>query len=192
MYIITNKVNTYNLLSYSHEASADSSLFNEGLPIENSDINLKYTIRSAASLNKLKKQHLISTTGPELVSHKLKKILQTIAPNELEFYETTILFKDTKIEGFSAINILNLLPCCNMEESEYEVTNFDQNNPIYMFLYTKLKNIAPNNVNIFRCSEQPTLIIVNEKIKKACQREGIEGIAFYKSIDLTYGDRTSE
>lgn len=184
------KDNTFNMLSYSHETSSDYSLFSEGFSLKGLDINLEYKAKSVASLKKIKKQNLILSTGPELVSQPLRKILEELAPTEVEFFDAKISFGDITLHDYSAINILHKRPCCNMEKSEYEITNFDPSSPAYMFLYTVLKDSVPENLNIARCSEQPTLIIINNKLKEHCLDKKLKNISFCSEIDITHKDRS--
>lgn len=68
-----------------------------------------------------------------------------------------------------------------MEKSEYEITNFDPNEPSYMFLYTVLLAQIPNNFEIIQSSERPTTIVVSDDLK-----------AFLKdknSMTLCYADQ---
>lgn len=190
LYALLPKDNTFNMLSYSHETSSDYSLFNEGVSLKNLDLKLEYKAGSAASLKKIKKQNIILSTGPELVSQQLREILETLAPKEIEFFDAKISLGDITLHQYSAINILHKRPCCNMDRSEYETTNFDPNSPTYMFFYTVLKNALAENLNIARCTEQPTLIIINNKLKEYILDKKLKNISFCKEIDITYKDRS--
>ncbi|MNO00784.1 hypothetical protein D3C81_2207470 [compost metagenome] len=53
-----------------------------------------------------------------------------------------------------------------MQKSEYEVMNFDPKDPRHMFLYTIFLDERPNNLNIIRWREQPTSIVINDKLKR--------------------------
>lgn len=190
LHALLPKDNTFNMLSYSHETSSDHSLFNEGISLKNIDLKLEYKASSAASLKKIKKQNLLLSSGPELVSQQLREILENLAPTEVEFFDAKVSFGDITLHEYSAINILQKRPCCNMDKSEYEITNFDPNSPIYMFFYTVLKDTLPKNINIARCTEQPTLIIINNKLKEHCIDKKLKNISFCKEIDITYKDRS--
>ncbi|WP_202983977.1 imm11 family protein [Gilliamella sp. ESL0232] len=189
-YIISIEENTYNMLDYLHDISMDFSLFNEGISLKGLDCTLKYKAKNKSCFNKLKKCHMLSTTGPELVSLELRAILESVVPTEVEFFNAEIIYGNEIFDGFSVINPIIKIDCCDMNKSEYQLTNFDPNNPAYMFLYTVILDDIPDGYNIVRCKEQPNLIVINNKVKSAILSAGLQGIKFCKEIDLTYKDRT--
>lgn len=190
-YVISIDDNTYNMVDYLHDLSADFSLFSEGVSLRGLNLNLIYKAKNKSSFNKLKNLHVISTTGPELVSRELRSVLEVIAPTDVEFFDAKIIYKDEQLDGFSAINPIIKENCCDMVNSEYQLTNFDPNNPIYMFLYTVLLDEIPYDLNIVRCGEQPNFIVVSDKVKTAIFNAGLKGVRFCKSLDMTYNNRTS-
>ena len=97
-----------------------------------------------------------------------------------------------KIDGFYAINVLHLIKCIDLENSEFRLMNFDRDNPDYMFYYMKLrKNLFDNNkADIVRCEEMHRSIVVSEKIKAALFAAGLKGLQFSDSIDMTPKERT--
>ncbi|ENZ4286714.1 DUF1629 domain-containing protein [Citrobacter farmeri] len=189
-YILSVEHNTFNMISYLHDISVDYSLFNEGISLKALSGKLVYKVKNKSGLNKLKKCHIISTTGPDLVSNDLKEVLTSVAPNEVEFFNAEIFFENKKIEGFSVINPTVRVDCCNMEKSEYKITNFDPKNPTYMFSYTVLLEEIPHNLNVVRCNERHGLIVVSERIKQECINAKLKGLQFCKSIDMTYNNRS--
>ncbi len=178
------------MLDYIHDKSMDSSLFNEGISLKGIDGDLIYKAKSKASFNKIKKLHILQNTGPELVSRDLRNIIESSVPAEVEFFDAEIIYENERLDGFSVINPVVKINCCDMEKSEYQLTNFDPNNPTYMFLYTELLNEIPGDFHIVRCAEQPASIVVNDKIKLAILNSGLKGIRFCKAIDMTYKERT--
>src|SRR5258708_21742697 len=77
-----------------------------------------------------------------------------------------------------------------MEKSEYRQTNFDPNDPKYMFFYTVFLEQTDPEAQVARCTEQSTLLIVGEKIKNACSENKLAGLVFYRAHDMTYNNRT--
>jgi len=190
-YVISIDKNTYNMVDYLHGASTDYTLFNEGISLQGLNLNLIYQVKNKSSFNKLKKLHMISTTGPELVSRELRSVLECIAPTDVEFFDAKVIYEDEQLDGFSAINPIIKENCCNMDISEYQLTNFDPSNPTYMFLYTVLSDVIPYDLNVVRCGEQPNFIVVSDKVKMAIFNAGLKGVKFCKSLDMTYKNRTS-
>ncbi len=95
-YILSVEHNTFNMISYLHDISVDYSLFNEGISLKALSGKLVYKVKNKSGLNKLKKCHIISTTGPDLVSNDLKEVLTSVAPNEVEFFNAEIFFENKK------------------------------------------------------------------------------------------------
>lgn len=189
-YIISVEENTYNMVDYLHDISTDFSLFNEGISLSGLDCILKYKAKNKSSFNKIKNCHMLSTTGPDLVSQQLRNILEIEIPTEVEFFDAEIIYENEILGGFSVINPIVKIDCCDMDKSEYELTNFVLSHPTYMFLYTVVLDDMPDGANIVRCNEQPNLIVISDKVKSAILNAGLKGIKFFRSLDLTYGNRT--
>ncbi|ELY2738786.1 hypothetical protein SMX71_001476 [Cronobacter dublinensis] len=189
-YIISVEENTYNMVDYLHDISTDFSLFNEGISLDGLDCTLKYKAKNKTSFNKIKNCHMLSTTGPDLVSRQLRTVLESEIPTEVEFFDAEIMYGNEILDGFSVINPIVKIDCCDMDKSEYELTNFDPNHPTYMFLYTVILDEISGGYNIVRCNEQPNLIVISGKVKSAILNSGLKGIKFCRAIDLTYGNRT--
>lgn len=157
------------MLDYLHDISANFSLFNEGISLEGLDFTLKYQAKNKSSFKTIEKFHLLSTTGPDLVSRDLRVVLEQTVPTEVEFFDAEICYENEILSGFSVINSIKKIDCCDMDKSEYELTNFDPHNPVYMFLYTVILDNIPDGFNIVRCNEQSNLIVISEN--KICDFE---------------------
>lgn len=189
-YLLTTVENSYGLLNYDHDASEDYLLFRAGIRLEGLKPVLLYQVKSRAALKRLRKHHIVSSTGPDLVSRELKTALEALAPSDVEFFDATVVCGGDVVDGYSAINIPNLVNCCDMAASEYELTNFDPVNPTYMFLYTVIKEESPDDFDVVGCHERPNSIIVSSRTKDLLMKSGLSGLAFYKALDLTPQDRT--
>lgn len=94
-YIISSITNTFNLLEYCHNTSVDYTLFREGISLKGNCFQINYKAKNKASLNKIKKNHILFTTGIELVSSELREVLEKIAPTEVEFFDANIFLEIT-------------------------------------------------------------------------------------------------
>ncbi|EPC7690630.1 imm11 family protein [Providencia stuartii] len=190
-YIISSITNTFNLLEYCHNTSVDYTLFREGISLKGNCFQINYKAKNKASLNKIKKNHILFTTGIELVSSELREVLEKIAPTEVEFFDANIFFGNYVLHSYSAINVLTKINCFDMEKSEFTLTNFAPHNPQYAFLYTVLLDEIPYSFDIVRSEETPNTIVVSDKLKIAIINAGLKNIEFCKSIDLTPKNRSS-
>ncbi|CTU18718.1 imm11 family protein [Escherichia coli] len=177
-------------MHYDHKTSIDYTVFNEGVSITGIDINIKYTSNNKNDLKRLEKCNIIETTGPTLINNKIRHVFEKYASNAVEFFDVDINDDIDLSRKFCAINLLWVLPCCDMEKSEFTLSNFDLANPNYMFMYKVLKNDINREVDIFRCKEQHTEIVVSEGVKQACMDAGIKGLRFCTAIDLTPKNRS--
>lgn len=190
VYILSNERSSYDLVTYDHENSLDYRLFFDAMPLGRIDGPLSYVLNRKADLPRIKQFHLIRSTGPDLVSNQLRAIIEQAAPLEAEFFDVRIRYKDELIEGFSCINPLDKVSCVNMERSEYKRTSFDPLRPGYTFYYTVLLPELASRAQIVRCAEQPTLIVVGEKIKAACVAAKLKRVTFCRTVDLTPHNRS--
>ncbi|BDR57631.1 hypothetical protein [Xylocopilactobacillus apicola] len=106
------------MLDYLHDISADFSLFSEGISLEGLDFTLKYQAKNKSSFKKIKKCHLLFTTGPDLVSRDLRVVLEQTVPTEVEFFDAEICYENEILSGFSVINPIKKIDCCDMDKSE--------------------------------------------------------------------------
>lgn len=188
-YILSTQNNNYDIVIYDHAISADYRLFKEALSLQDSPLSLFYTVKKKEDLKKIKKFHWLSSTGPDLVSNEFRKVITEVAGNEVEFFDVTIMFGEEKIEGFSAINFKYIVPCLDMDKSEFKPTNFDPSDPTYRF-YFMVVNSENLDVNIALCKEMKASIVVSEQLKQSCFKAGLKGLKFCNAIDMTYQERT--
>lgn len=181
---------THGIVSYDHAKSVDYSIFLEGVSLKGISSPLLFHVKKESDIKKLLKLHFIRSTGPDLVSQSLREVFEAVAPLDVEFLDVSIKFGDQEIKGFSCMNSIWKLPCIDMEASEYELANFDPNNPEYTFQYTVLRNQTEPPVQVARCAEQPRKLIVGDAIKDACKSKKLTGLDFCRAEDMTYKDRT--
>lgn len=191
-YILNSVKNTHSLVEYENDISTDYKEFLKGQFFYEKELPLFYTVQKKSDLNKVKKAILLESSGPELISKALKEVLESIT-KDIQFFDVELYCENEKIQNFYAINIPHKISCVNLKESEYRLTNFDPNNPNYMFYYMKLNDdifTDENNFNIVRCKEMSRTIVVSEKIKIALFDANMKGLQFSDSIDITPQERT--
>lgn len=190
-YILTTTKNTYGWVEYDNDISLDYKEFLKGERLLYKDLPLFYNIPKSSNLKKIRSAVLLESTGPELVCRQFKEILETQV-RDIQFFDVDLFCGNEKIDGFYAINVLHLIKCIDLENSEFRLMNFDRDNPDYMFYYMKLrKNLFDNNkADIVRCEEMHRSIVVSEKIKAVLFAAGLKGLQFSDSIDMTPKERT--
>ena len=190
IYILSTSTNTHGMVAYDHKLSAPYDLFFEGTSLAGMALDLRYAVKKKSDVDKLAKAHLVQSTGPDLVSDALRAVIERVAPAQAEFFDVRLSFKDSAIPGFSAMNLTHKVSCVDLEKSECDVTNFDPHDPTYMFLYTVLRDSFENDIDIVRCQEKPRSIVVSDALKTACFDAKLHGLAFYRAVDMTPGNRS--
>ncbi len=190
IYQVSTSMNTFGMVEYDHQNSAPYDLFYEGTSLAGMALDLRYTVKKKSAVDKLAKAHLVQSTGPDLVSDALRAVIERVAPAQAQFFDVRMSFKDGDIPGFSAMNLTHKVSCVDLEKSEYDVTNFDPHDPTYMFLYTVLRDSFESDLDIVRCQEKSTSIVVNDTLKTACVEAKLHGLLFYRAVDMTHGNRT--
>ncbi|MFJ1376766.1 imm11 family protein [Capnocytophaga canimorsus] len=192
-YILNTAEDTNIWGSYNHNKSISHLFFLKGKMIQEEKPMLFYEISRKIYIEKVKTANILISFGVLIVNEKVKTILQKYVPTyNIQFFDINIYCKEEFITKFYAVNICEKIPCIDIENSEYRITNFDPQNPSYMFYYMKLrKNIFQDfsYVDMAICKEMELYIIVSDKIKKIFFEENIKGVSFSDSIDLTYNNR---
>lgn len=191
-YIISTTKNTNDWVEYINDISIDYNEFLQGKLFSETELPLYYNVQKKTDIDKVKKALILESSGPELISKRLKEILELTTKN-VQFFEVDLYCGEEKIEGFYALNLPYKINCVDLENSEYRLTNFDPKNPNYMFYYMKLKEDIFNEdskYDIVRCKEMHRTIIISERIKKILIESNLKGLQFSDSIDLTPQDRT--
>ena len=88
------------------------------------------------------------------------------------------------------MNLVHKVSCVDLEKSEYRVTNFDPHDPEYRFLYTVFRDAFESDLDIVRCQEKSTSIVVSDTLKAAFFDAKLHGLEFYRAMDMTHGNRT--
>jgi hypothetical protein len=189
-YILTTTQNTHGWVVYENDISTDYQNFFKGDFIASSP-TLFYRVSRKTYLKKVEKAILLESSGPELVSRRLKEVLEATSKS-IQFFDAELFCEGEKIEGFYAANLPYKINCVDIEHSEFRLTNFDPQDPEYMFYYMRLRDnlFKEFDIDIVRCREMHRCIVVNEKIKKALFDAGLKGLQFSDSIDMTPQERS--
>ena len=192
-YFISTINDTSDWVVYNNDISTDYKEFLRGKLFSEMKLPLYYHVPKKYALNKLKKELVLESSGPELVSKRLKDILVAHNTKGIQFFDVELYCGEERIEGFYALNLPYKTKCVDIEKSEYRQLNFDDNNPEYMFYYMKLKeDIFDNDADydIVRCKESHRYIVISERVKTILFEANFKGLQFSDGIDITPQDRT--
>lgn len=188
-YMLSELKNSNGIVSYENDISLDYTAFLEGIALGDINPSLYYTVKKESDVEKMRRFHMISSSGADLISDSFRAVIEKIASQEVEFFEPIIMFKDQKIQGFSAMNIKYRKNCLDLPASEFKLTNFDPSNPTYRFYYIVIDN-HNLGANIVRCNEMGRIIVVSEQFKEACKVANLRNLVFSQTSDMTYNNRT--
>ncbi|MFL1996876.1 hypothetical protein VYF65_002615 [Lysinibacillus irui] len=129
----------------------------------------------------LDKYDILPTIGGELVSLKLKKLIEKLG-TDCQFIPAVITSTNTGEinESFFVMNVLNLVPCLDTEKSEYRpLIKSLPDGPIKLLSIKYVPNSLIGH-HIVRMKEYTGNIIVDDIFIRACKEEKIKGIMFVK------------
>jgi hypothetical protein len=127
--------------------------------------------------------------GIPLVSAKFKELFYDLEESaQVQFFKAKIEDKRGNLNGdFFALNILNVIPCMDMEKSIYETKVYGKTTSYSI----KKLYIRPNSLQDFsiaRMKEQDSYIVVSENFKKRCDKAHLKGIKFLEEGYSIYND----
>ncbi|TKI69487.1 hypothetical protein FC756_09065 [Lysinibacillus mangiferihumi] len=129
----------------------------------------------------LNEYDILPTIGGLLVSLKFKKLVERLG-SDCQFISAVITSaKSGEVnETFFVMNILNVIPCLDMEKSEYKpLLKSLPDGPIKLLSIKYVPNSLKGH-HIVRMKEYTGNIIVDELFIKACKEEKIKGVMFVK------------
>ncbi|AVK96346.1 hypothetical protein FCT18_07895 [Lysinibacillus sphaericus] len=124
---------------------------------------------------------ILPTIGGLLVSLKFKQLVERLG-SDCQFIPAVISStKSGEInETFFVMNVLNLVPCLDWENSEYKpLLKSLPDGPIKLLTIKYVPNSLEGH-HIVRMKEYTGNIIVDELFIKACKEEKIKGVMFVK------------
>ena len=124
---------------------------------------------------------LLPTIGGVLVSLKFKKLIEGLG-SDCQFIPAVITSTKTGEinESFFVMNVLNVVPCLDMENSEYRpLIKSLPDGPIKLLSIKYVPN-SLNGHHIVRMKEYTGNITVDDIFIKACKEEKIKGVMFVK------------
>ena len=191
-YTLGTAVNTNDWVVYDNDISVGYEEFLKGQYIREDKPPLFYNVHKKSYYNRVKSAVMLESSGALLVSRRFKELLNANTKG-VQFFDVEFYCGNERVDGFYAMNVMRKIPCLDMENSEYRRTNFDDNNPEYMFYYMKLKNNIFNeevDADIVICKEMPRYLIVSERLKDALVEAKLKGLKFSSDIDMTPQNRT--
>lgn len=127
-----------------------------------------------------------SVSGGIVISSRLKELIDTHFPHQVQLIECDIEYKGQVANGFYALNVYTKVSCYDLEKSVYEVSPVDKSydfekivlaeGPLeeYGIEYHIVRSIHDNK------------IVVSEAFKKLTEEHGINSLGFLKEFVMEW------
>lgn len=165
---------------YDHEYSPDFLSFQNGTYVDNIETPPVFSIKKNISAKKLGEFDFLMSDGGDFISKKFANLINDISPADVQLIEAKVFIKNDFFGIYFIPNILNIIPCANMEKSSYKpVLRSAPNGPIKFTKTVFIDNSLGEHL-IVRCQEDPETIVVSEAFVQACKSNKILGVNFLK------------
>lgn len=129
-------------------------------------------------------------------SYRLREVLRSAGVDNIDYYPCVIenevtrqrlaTFQDPVSSEthcyYKAANILDMIYCLDRDKSELEVDE-EEPDEIWYIQDLKLLEDRIGDVLMFRLGEDPSIVVVHEKIKEAVEMAGLTGVMFLPADD---------
>ena len=114
--------------------------------------------------------------GCPVFSDKLKNIMEAAGCDNIEYFPAQIVEYNSSEpqSGYYAANIIGLIQCIDMDESEVDE---DEDGNIDEIEHLVIDESATRDLLIFRLAEMQDVILIHEHFKKPIEEAGITGVS---------------
>ena len=169
---------------YDQKKSPDHLLFISGE--EQSSIATTPTFRNKnkISASRLMSFDLLQSDTLEFVSEAMANVLRKF-PKDAQLFPANVYLKEEKLEGYYVFNVIQVLPCIDLNNSLYgPMFSFMPDGPLK---FTTLQSLPPatlGNHHIVRAKESSQRIFVSQQFKQQCEASQLKGLRF---VDCSKG-----
>lgn len=169
---------------YDQKASPDHLLFIDGE--KHSSITATPTFRNKKKVSKPRvlSYDLLQSDTLEFVSTAMANILRKF-PEDVQLFPADVYLKEEKLHGYYVFNVIQTLPCIDLDNSEYgPMFSFMPDGPLR---FTSIQSLPPDalgNHHIVRAKESSQRIFVSQQFKEQCEAVQLKGMQF---VDCSKG-----
>ena len=176
--------------SYQYDVSPDIFLLSIGKKRLPDEFGPPPIVGFKISKNKVLKFDCLPNSGSApLVNERIKNILETIAPNDVQFFPAKLICSDGELNGYYFLNVTHTIHGIDHEQSIY--TKMKTYDGIGAIDYLTYKPNCMGTHDLARDEEYKVNLLVTEKIKSIFEQEGITGVWFVRPEDY-YRPLTAE
>lgn len=160
---------------YDHNISPEQFLLRRGSKLNASEFSLMPIVKFEVKKEKLLKYDCLPNNSfVPLVNNKVKILLETLAPNDVQFFEAKIICADGELRGYYFVNITAVVKGINYEASVY--SKMKTVDAILGFKHAVYKEECLGAHHLARDDEYHSHLLVSETIKQAFDQEHVTGV----------------
>jgi len=161
---------------YDHKQSPDRFLLYKGQVLSPPEFDRPGIFRFNVSKGLLScYDNLINTTRVPLVNERLRRILDELAPGDLQYLDTKIICSDGVLINYKLVNVTRTIVGIDKERSIYSLY---ENGDFKRFQYIKYKSGCMGPYNIARDEEKKLNLLVSGKLVSIFKKEKIRKVYF--------------
>jgi|GEM_PF-804438 len=167
-------------LEYDSKSFPDPLLLKEGQAVNISDFSdVHFKVKPKVSIEKVLKYDYLFSSGIDIISEKLAKILVSFNEKIVQLIPTKIEYKDILYDGFYIVNYLMVKNAFDLEKSEcVPLIKLMPDGPKK---YTKIVLVKSDKQScIFRAKEDLFEIVATDDLVEKIENANIKGIQFVK------------
>lgn len=161
--------------SYDYDNSPDRFVLLDGRNIEPSEFTSIATVNFEVQKKRVLNFDCLPNSGNcPLVNKRVKKILENLAPNDIQFFPVKCVCSDGELDSYYYVNITHLFAGIDHEKSIY--TKMKTVDAIAGFKYLTYKPGCLGTYHLARDREYSVNLLVSEAVKLLFDKERVTGV----------------
>jgi len=159
---------------YDRDSSPDRFLLEEGRSLKAGEFNKPAIIIFRSTKKNMSKYDCLPNSSLiPLVNQRIRKILEDLAPNDVQFLDAKVMCADGELEGYQLLNATHTIVGIDFEKSKYNKIPMPDDSFIYSWKYLTYKPGCMGVHHIARDQEYIGNLLVSETVKRIFDKEHI-------------------
>ncbi|MBD8271321.1 imm11 family protein [Pseudomonas fluorescens] len=163
---------------YDQKISPDHLLFIGGKKQSSVVTTPTFINKKKISKARLLSFDLLQSDTLEFASNAMATVLREY-PDDVQLFPANVYLKEDKLDGYYVFNVIQTLPCIDLEHSQYgPMLSFMPEGPLIFTTLQSLQPAALKGHHIVRAKESSQRIFVSLQFKQHCEASGLKGLRF--------------
>ncbi|HCU05305.1 MAG TPA: hypothetical protein DIC51_03225 [Coxiellaceae bacterium] len=159
---------------YDEDASPDRFLLRKGRRLLPDEFDKPAIVVFEGSKKTMSKYDCLpNTSSIPLVNYRIRKILEDLAPDDVQFLDAKVICTDGELDGYQLLNATHTIVGIDFEKSKYKKIPMPRNGFIYSWKYLTYKPGCMGVHHIARDQEYIGNLLVSETVKRVFDKEHI-------------------